>query len=205
MKKLFALLTGLMIVTSVFGQQLIRTYSDIEKVPFAKNNDTLYNYGYVEYSVKNILDENSRDFSSIERVHFVVGDYLYVLAYEPLAQYASDHYETFNEGERKLYLYRKDISNINNPWIISSDVIMTNYVKNGSKDYKDVRLTTKNFPYADADIIQNKDEYTITIGVHVFKNKNRISTGLQTFTLTPAKNGFYTIKKGSETYKQIKL
>jgi hypothetical protein len=41
--------------------------------------------------------------------------------------------------------------------------------------------------------------------VYVFENGHLLSTGLQTFILIPAENGFYKIKKGSDSYKPIKL
>jgi len=191
MKNLFTLLIGLMLVNNIYGQILIRDYSDIET------------NGYVERNI-HCFKDNLGDYSWIENIHFIKNEYLYVFAYEPLVRYAIDGYMTFMEGERNLYLYRKDIRNIDNPWIVSSDVIMTNYVRNLAMDFKDVLLTTKNF-HGDADIIQNKDEYTITIGVYVFKNGHLLSTGLQTFILIPAENGFYKIKKGSDSYKPIKL
>jgi hypothetical protein len=191
MKNLFTLLIGLMLVNNIYGQILIRDYSDIET------------NGYVERNI-HCFKDNLGDYSWIENIHFIKNEYLYVFAYEPLVRYAIDGYMTFMEGERNLYLYRKDIRNIDNPWIVSSDVIMTNYVRNLAMDFKDVLLTTKNF-HGDADIIQNKDEYTITIGVYVFENGHLLSTGLQTFILIPAENGFYKIKKGSDSYKPIKL
>ncbi len=191
MKNLFTLLIGLMLVNNIYGQILIRDYSDIET------------NGYVERNI-HCFKDNLGDYSWIENIHFIKNEYLYVFAYEPLVRYAIDGYMTFMEGERNLYLYRKDIRNIDNPWIVSSDVIMTNYVRNLAMDFKDVLLTTKNF-HGNADIIQNKDEYTITIGVYVFENGHLLSTGLQTFILIPAENGFYKIKKGSDSYKPIKL
>jgi hypothetical protein len=112
-----------MLVNNIYGQILIRDYSDIET------------NGYVERNI-HCFKDNLGDYSWIENIHFIKNEYLYVFAYEPLVRYAIDGYMTFMEGERNLYLYRKDIRNIDNPWIVSSDVIMTNYVRNFTMDFK---------------------------------------------------------------------
>ncbi len=194
MKSLFSLLVTYIFFTNIFGQIPIRDFSNIEK------------NGYVERNI-HIFKDNLGDFSWIQDLHFVKGNFLYVIAYEPLPDEAKDGYASF-WGKRKLFLYRKNMINIDNPWIVSSDTIMTNYYNdcNSGQDYREIRLTTKNFKYGDADVIQDGNDYDIVIGVHVFKcGYGLFSTGFYKFTLTPINEGFYGIKKGSITYTQKRL
>ncbi len=183
MKNIYYLFVGLFITTNTWGQPSIKSHSSIEK------------NGYVEF---NLSREDLKSYSWISDIHFFKDEYLYILAYEPL----TDNIVMQEKGFRRLFLYRKNLSNIKNPWIVSSDAILTNCIY--PMGYIDVILTFKNYNGRTVDgatITENNGEYTITVILYTYENLHVISSYYYTFTLTPVDSYFYKIKNNSEKYK----
>lgn len=107
MKKLIGLLTVLFLTINAFGQPNIGKLSYVERSR-TKNNT-------VEDGMLNGVPCDTTTL-----VSFYLGKYFYLLAYEPNFPLGSSH-----PTERNVYLYRKDITDLDNRWIKASDVVVT--------------------------------------------------------------------------------
>lgn len=114
MKKLIGLFIIMLFSSNIFGQALTE-YSNIELDPVRT----------VEGMIQG--DKSGNVFTWIDKIvaiHFLKGDILYLLTYEPLPK-GMRGCEIPDGFERNVYLYKKDISNVKNPWFITSDIVFT--------------------------------------------------------------------------------
>ena len=104
MKKLVFLVSILMLSVCAFGQpKYIQKISGIERTPTGNNTweDAMHRTNFP-----------NGDYSWIQDVHFIKDGKIFLLAYEPKPSYPYT-------GERKMYLYSKDTSNVNNSWKVA--------------------------------------------------------------------------------------
>jgi len=107
MKKLIVLLIALLLTANLFAN--IRDYSLIEP------------HGQVEYGFHHYRDLDWIQY--LPFAHFVKDGKLYVISYEPFTD--DERPSSMIIKARKLYLYCKNMSNPDNPWVIASDVLFT--------------------------------------------------------------------------------
>lgn len=154
MKKIIGIFAILLIATGVFGQMNIRNHSFIERTSkgLITIEDAIHR--------NNITDGN---FDWIDYIHFVRDGKLFLLSYEPKENHKSN-------GSRDVYLYSKDINDINNPWERASRKIMTNSYSTHS--FCDVDFFTYDKDYHNTSIgkiVENDDgTVMITIGWELF-------------------------------------
>jgi len=129
MKNLFGILAILLLSTSVFGQAFIRNRSFVETSPTGNNTiEDAINRDNFHYT----------NFDWISYIHFIKNGKLYLLSYEPVENY-------LNPGCRDIYLYSKDLNNLNSPWEKASAAIMTNCYGTQCYDEVDFFLAEKSF------------------------------------------------------------
>lgn len=114
MKKIIGVIILMLITIGTFGQKFIRKSSFIESTP--TGNNTIEDWIH--------MGGNNGDYSWIDYVHFIQNGRLFLLSYEPSETFTSGHKIPPNSG-RDIYLYSKDTSNINSPWVKASDVVLT--------------------------------------------------------------------------------
>lgn len=100
----------LFITTTFFGQAFLRSYSFVEATPTGNNT--------IEDAIHLWNVSADDDFKWIPYVHFVKNDRLFLLSYEPNGRRGDGL-------NRDIYLYCKDINDINSSWDKASDVVMT--------------------------------------------------------------------------------
>ena len=110
MRNFFGILVLVFFTTNVFGQKFIRDWSFVQSTPTGNNTieDAIHR--------RNIIGDN---YDWIDYIHFVKNEKLFILSYEPKE-------DPMDGGSRDIYLYSKDINDINSPWKKASQVIMTN-------------------------------------------------------------------------------
>ena len=167
MKKIIGLLTILFITTGVFGQQPIRDYSFIE----ATNYNSTVEDG-IQY-IGNGLTEQKQNgngcsvYDWIEYVHFIEGDKLFLLSYEPKEN-------PMSYGSRSIYLYRKDINDVNSPWEKASGHIMMNSYNSYSYSYVDFYRSSKNKGCV-GEVIKTEEGIEISVSWVLFSKKYKTS------------------------------
>lgn len=173
MKKLIGLFVILFIITNVFGQSFIRDHSFIEKTP--KGLTTIEDALIWE----NLPDNN---FDWINYIHFVKDGKLFLLSYEPVENLDIIGFS------RGIYLYSKDINNLNSPWKKASAVIMTNSYS--SHSYSDVDFFLAKKSFGSVGNVEIKDDcIEITIGWSVMnKVRNDCVSSKLKYEFVP--NGF---------------
>ena len=148
MKKIIGIFAILLLGITVFGQAFLRSPSFIE---------TTEKGGYtIEDDIRN------PDWVDFERkykryVHFIQNDILFLLSYEPKEDYTS-------LGSRGIYLYSKDINDINSPWIKASEIIMTNSFSSFCYDEVDFKLAKDSRGSVGNVKINDDNTIEITIG-----------------------------------------
>jgi len=154
MKKLIGLLAVLFITTGVFGQKFIRDHSFIETTPTGNNT--------IEDAIQS-KDITNVNYNDIGYVHFVRNDKLYILAYEPDSEY-------YMGVDRDIYLYSKDLRNMDSPWEKASDIVLTSNWIDG-RNYGEVdfwRSEKSRGSFGKVDIDSNK--VYITVGFEIMTN-----------------------------------
>ena len=177
MKKLIGLLVIMFVTTSVFGQKFIRSPSFIET--------TLTENSTIEDAIHkwNITDGN---YDWVAYVHFVQNDRLFLLSYEPKE-------DRMSGGYRDIYLYSKDINDINSPWEKASDVVMTNHW-GSDKDHNEVDFYVYDENKHNSSIgkvVVEDDCVKITIGWELFINGRQMINEPITFTFVPVGDNVY--------------
>jgi len=180
MKKLIGLFAVLLITTGVFGQKFIRSHSFIESTPTGNNTieDAIHRW--------NVTDG---DYDWVAYVHFVQDDRLYLLSYEP------NERRMFGVN-RDIYLYSKDINDINSPWEKASDIVMTsNWINIQTYDEVDFFIyNEKKHNSSVGEVVVKDDCVELTIGYDVMTNgRVSINEAPITFTFKPVGNYFYTV------------
>lgn len=141
------------------------------------------------------------DWSKLDNIAYInlrEGNYVYILAYEPIYQNGVFNYKVNSfgvpnvKGGRKLYLYRKDVSNIDNPWVIASDLIFTAEMRDG--------VGESTFAYANKaamGVSQSfyKGNYIFTIHISEFRKGYTYSVGILFVILNRRDDGFYEVKQ----------
>lgn len=180
MKRIIGLLIIILFSINVFGQSVITDISQIEATPKGM------------LTVEDGLRSGNLSVGSIRYVHFVKNGYLFMLAYEP----SDKTYSNYKTIYRNIYLYRKDMSNVNNPWVIASDVVMTNFITD-YKNYQEVDFSTGGRIMTDNNIV--------LITVTIYERKNNVWVDIDgcpnysyqyiTFKLVTNGDNFYTVIK----------
>jgi hypothetical protein len=188
MKKLIGLLVIAFITTGVFGQAFIQKYSFIEKSPMGGNTieDAIHLW--------HVTDGN---YDWVDYVHFVKNDRLYLLSYEPNEIFSGRKRIPSGSG-RDIYLYSKDINNIDSPWEQASPVVMTNlWISTITYDEVDFFIyDEKQHNSSIGSVVVKDDCVELTIGWEVMTNWAVIINKPVTFTFTPTGNNFYTVDGG---------
>ena len=154
MKKIIGLLAVLMITTGVFGQKFIRSHSFTEYTGSAFPNT-------VEDWIRS--GEDVGNYEWINYVHFIQNGKLYMLAYEPNEKYA-------HGVDRDIFLYSKDTSDVNSPWEIASECVMTsNWVNIYTYSEVDFFRSDKSRG-SKGEVRIDGDKVYITIGLEVMTN-----------------------------------
>jgi len=189
MRTIIGFVLIILIVPKVYGQKNIRNLSNIER--------TRYQYsGTVEDAIYTAFEANKNDsFKSIDYVHFIKNDKLFLLAYEPLKGETYSFY-----GKRSIFLYCRDVSNKNGKWELASDTVMTNYYyfeSLASENYRDIDFFVYDKNYHNTSIgrvLVEPDCIKITVGVDEMKNGQMIKYGeAYTFVFKNKSYNFYTV------------
>jgi hypothetical protein len=199
MKNIIRILVLLFITTSVFGQSFIRSHSFIESTP--TGNITIEDA---------LHDGDNGNFDWIRYVHFVKDGWLYLLSYEP----KEDH---LSGGDRKIYLYKKKIENLNSPWenacadvsLLNPDYVNGRYISNDTilvpkavkmnswhdgDNYQDVDFFRKELSFGSSgEVIFEGDNVKITIRYSEIVNGVPIFSIPLSFLFEPIENGLYRI------------
>lgn len=183
MKKLIGIFAVLFITTGVFGQKFIRDHSFIESTPYEK---TLT----IDDGIRrgNPPDNN---FKWINYVHFVEGDRLFLLSYEPIKDLQAIDFS------RSIYLYSKDINDKNSPWEIASDVIMTNHWQSHDNHNEvDFYIYDKDRHNSSVGRVVKRDDGCVemTISWELFQNGRQTMKDTMTIIFTPVGNNKYIHK-----------
>lgn len=162
MKKLIGLLVLLFITTGVFGQAFIRKSSFIEVT------EGFINHKFPALTIAEvILDDNiTEDFDWIRYIHFVKDGKLFILSYE-----LKEDLEKIGFS-RGIYLYSKEIHNVNSPWKKASAVIMTNSFSENCYDEVDFFLAEKSRDSVGKVEFNDDGSIEITIGWILMDNVN---------------------------------
>lgn len=181
MKKIIGILAIMFIAIGVFGQKSIRNYSFIESTPTGNNT--------IEDAIQrwNVTDG---DYDWINYVHFVQNERLYILAYEPD--------ENFEYGvDRDVYLYSKDIHDINSPWVKASNVVSTsNWLNIRNYSEFDFFLSEKSRgSKGKVDVQENC--VIITVGYELMTNGSVSINEPMTFIFKPQGNNFRCYAKSN--------
>jgi len=177
MKNLIGILVLLFVTTGVFGQKFLRSTSEVERT-----EETIQRW--------NVIDGN---YDWIDCIHFIQNDRLYLLSYEPNEIFTSGKKIPTGAG-RDIYLYSKDINDINSPWEKASNIIMTNNWINGL-NYNEVDFfiyNEKRHNSSVGSVIVEKNCIKIIIGFDSMSNGNiLINEEPITITFVPAGNNKY--------------
>lgn len=181
MKKLIGILAVLLMTTTVFGQKFIRNLSFIEGVdePFIEFESGRLRTveDHIRYSFTTITN-----YEWIDYIHFVQNDRLFLLSYEPKEDYLFG-------GDRDIYLYSRDITDINSPWEKASDVVMTNNWED-PKNYNDVDFFIYNenrHNNSVGEVVVEDDCVKITIGWEMFHDGSHLNA-VKTIIFIPDEN-----------------
>jgi len=179
MKKLIGILVVLFITTGVFGQKFIRDHSFIETTPTGNNTiEDAINRTNIEFT----------NFNWIHYVHFVKDDKLFLLSYEPI-----EDLEVMGFS-RSIYLYSKDIHNVNSPWEKASDVVMTNYWgSHNNHNEVDFYIYDENKHNSSVGKVVVRDDGCVemTISWELFQNGRQKMKDTMTVIFTPVGNNKY--------------
>jgi len=171
MKKIIGLFITIFIITTSFGQSMIKSqFSQIETTPTGNNTieDTFREDGF-----NGIKWKDGYGFIDwFPYVHFVRGDWFFMLAYEPV--------KDFNYGSKELFLYKKNINNKYNPWIKASRKIMTNSCGEYCYDEVSLHLAKKSFGNSGKVEINDKGNIEITFD-YLLKDKEANQTKCYVF------------------------
>ena len=171
MKKIIGMMVILFFTTGIFGQKFIRNLSFIEPKP-----------NKIEMSVINQF----LNFGEIDYVHFVKNDRLFLLAFEPNERYMYG-------VDRDVYLYSKDIKNIDSPWEIASDVVARcNWID--LNNFSDIDFFTYNKDRHNTSmgkVVVVDSCVKITIEFDVITNGNVSISEPITYIFTPIGDNFY--------------
>jgi len=155
MKKLIGLFVILFITTGAFGQAFVNDYAHItytgDKFPITIE-DWIRKEGFGEIKWENGFGK----IEWINYIHFVRGDWLFLLSYEP----KEDTYY----GSRYLYLYKKNINDSQSSWEKASAIIMSNSWGSFCDDEVDFFLAEKSLGSVGNVKIKDDDSIEITIG-----------------------------------------
>lgn len=181
MKRLVGLLMLLFITTGVFGQKFIRSHSFIESTPTGNNT--------IEDWIRD--DGDNGDYKWIPYVHFINKGRLYLLSYEPKE-------DRLFGGYRDIYLYSKDINDINSPWEKASNAVMRNHWKSGDDhDEVDFFIYDKDKHNSSVGKVVVKNEYVeITIGWELWVGGRLLISEPITIKFKPIGNNMYSHSKG---------
>ena len=177
MKKIIGILAILFITTGVFGQKFIRDHSFIEATPTGNNT--------IEDAI-NRTNIKFTNFDWIHYVHFVEGDRLFLLSYEPVE-------DIMNPEHRCIYLYSKDINNVNSPWEKASDAIMTNHWQshNNHNEVDFFIYNEKKHNSSVGKVVVKEDCVEMTISWELFQNGRQTMKDTMTVIFTPVGNNQY--------------
>ena len=180
MKKLIGIFTILLIATGVFGQKFVRDHSFVERTPTGNNT--------IEDAI-NTSNTRITDFDWVNYVHFMVGDRLFLLAYEPVPR------RTMSGLTRNIYLYSKDITDVTSLWEQSPDTVFT-----GRFDDSDNHIDVDFFlssrsrgSLGTVNVLGNNVE--MTIGVERMEKGSLVYNEPITFTFIPISTNFYSVRK----------
>jgi len=157
MKKIIGVLVVLLFATGVFGQYNINRLSFVE-----------YRSGRLATIEDKIRHHNNinDDFEWIDYIHFIKDNKLYLFSYEPVG-------EPVPYCSRNVYLYSRDITDINAPWKKASGSIINNCYSRTC--FSDVDFFTYNkdrhFDSA-GKIVETDDGFELTIEWDLFSTIN---------------------------------
>jgi hypothetical protein len=181
MKKIIGFIVIMFISTGVFGQKFIRSESEFERTENAIH-------------IWNVTDG---DYDWVDCVHFIKNDRLYLLSYEPDEEFESTIVLDAGRG-RDIYLYSKDINDINSPWIKASDVV-TRSIWLNITNYSEVDFfRSEKSRGSKGNVVVDGENIKITIGYELMTNGSVHAEPI-TFTFTPIKDGFYFVSNGERS------
>ena len=174
MKKLIGIIAVLFITTGLFGQKFIRSHSFIEATPTGNNT--------IEDAMQNDVPDGNYEW--VRYVHFIRDGKLYLLSYEPNSD--------FRMGvDRSVYLYYKDTSDADNPWVKASNVVMTSNWWN-TRNYTEVDFFRKDKSRGSkGEVFIVDDIVYITIGFESMTNGRLQIDEPITYGFRPVGNGSY--------------
>jgi hypothetical protein len=182
MKKLIGIFAILLITTGVFGQRFIRKESEVERI----ENE-------IQYWKTNWkgIDGN---YDWIQSVHFIRNNMLYMLSYEPMPR------EKYIMGaERDIYLYGKDLTDINSPWVKTSEIIPLRGLWLNPDNYSEVDFfRAEKSNGSEGNVVQENNCVKITIG-YILMTNGTVHTEPITFKLKSVNNIYKVMGDGERS------